>query len=39
LISEKRSELDRYMSQYQSLERIESEQNAALEKLSDSRVD
>jgi intraflagellar transport protein 20 len=34
LLKEKRSELDRYTSQYQSLERIESEQNALLEKLT-----
>ena len=34
MIKEKRGELDRYVSQYQSLERIESEQNAQIEKLT-----
>mgnify|MGYP003706720731 CR=1 FL=1 len=35
-IKEKRGELDRYVSQFQSLQRIESEQNAQIEKLSNS---
>eukprot|EP00602_Paraphysomonas_sp_CaronLab_P008290 CAMPEP_0185021222 /NCGR_PEP_ID=MMETSP1103-20130426/3907_1 /TAXON_ID=36769 /ORGANISM="Paraphysomonas bandaiensis, Strain Caron Lab Isolate" /LENGTH=113 /DNA_ID=CAMNT_0027552619 /DNA_START=99 /DNA_END=440 /DNA_ORIENTATION=+ len=34
LINEKRAELDRYTSQCQSLERIETEQQSQLEKLS-----
>lgn len=34
MIKEKRGELDRYVTQYQSLERIESEQNAQIEKLT-----
>jgi hypothetical protein len=35
LIAEKKSELDRYNSQMQSLERIESEQKNTLEKMSE----
>lgn len=35
-IKEKRGELDRYVTQFQSLQRIESEQNAQIEKLSNS---
>lgn len=34
VISEKKAELDRYIAQYQSLERIESEQKVLLEKLT-----
>ena len=34
ITSEKRNELDRYNGQYQSLQRIESEQKAALEKIT-----
>ena len=34
LIAEKKAELDRYNTQYQSLERIEAEQRAILEKMS-----
>ena len=36
LISEKRAELDRYNVQFQSLERIEAEQKALLEKMASS---
>ena len=36
VINEKRAELDRYVAQHQSLERIESEQKAILEKLTSS---
>ena len=34
IIGEKKAELDRYISQYQSLERIEAEQKVLLEKLT-----
>ena len=34
ITSEKRNELDRYNGQYQSLQRIDSEQKAALEKIT-----
>jgi intraflagellar transport protein 20 len=33
IISEKRAELDRYTSQFQSLERVEAEQKVVLEKM------
>ena len=36
LIAEKKAELDRYNTQFQSLERIEAEQRAVLEKMSSS---
>jgi intraflagellar transport protein 20 len=37
MIKEKRAELDRFTAQYQSLERIESEQKAILEKMSNAQ--
>ena len=36
LIAEKKAELDRYNTQFQSLERIEAEQKSLIEKMSSS---
>lgn len=38
IISEKRAELDRFVAQYQSLERIEAEQRVLLDKLTSSHT-